>query len=132
MTRAPPRIPRPYTETNGSQKVGNQTGHDGEEVRRRGREDDGEGHREVRQEDGGTRPQIRPRGGRGPTARGWYHIDPGKCLHPDIIGQPKQIGSTVVWLASPGASFTTGSVITVDGGKTAVLQTVNQRALGKL
>ena len=23
-------------------------------------------------------------------SRGWYRIDPGKCLHPDIIGQPKQ------------------------------------------
>ena len=26
-------------------------------------------------------------------SRGWYRIDPGKCLHPDIIGQPKQIFS---------------------------------------
>ena len=27
------------------------------------------------------------------TSRGWYRIDPGKCLHPDVIGQPKQIFS---------------------------------------
>jgi uncharacterized membrane protein len=27
------------------------------------------------------------------TSRGWYHIDPGKCLHPDVTGQPKQIFS---------------------------------------
>ncbi len=27
------------------------------------------------------------------TSRGWYRIDPGKCLHPDVIGQPKRIFS---------------------------------------
>jgi len=27
------------------------------------------------------------------VSRGWYRIDPGKCLHPDITGQPKQIFS---------------------------------------
>lgn len=26
-------------------------------------------------------------------SRGWYHIDPGKCLHPDVVGQPRQIFS---------------------------------------
>ena len=26
-------------------------------------------------------------------SRGWYHIDPGKCLHPDVTGQPRQIFS---------------------------------------
>lgn len=26
-------------------------------------------------------------------SRGWYRIDPGKCLHPDIAGQPRQIFS---------------------------------------
>jgi uncharacterized membrane protein len=26
-------------------------------------------------------------------SRGWYRIDPGKCLHPDVSGQPKQIFS---------------------------------------
>jgi uncharacterized membrane protein len=26
-------------------------------------------------------------------SRGWYRIDPGKCLHPDVIGQPKRIFS---------------------------------------
>jgi uncharacterized membrane protein len=24
-------------------------------------------------------------------SRGWYRIDPGKCLHPDVIGQPRQV-----------------------------------------
>jgi uncharacterized membrane protein len=27
------------------------------------------------------------------TSRGWYRIDPGKCLHPDVAGQPRQIFS---------------------------------------
>ena len=27
------------------------------------------------------------------TSRGWYRIEPGKCLHPDVTGQPKQIFS---------------------------------------
>jgi len=27
------------------------------------------------------------------TSRGWYRVDPGKCLHPDVIGQPKRIFS---------------------------------------
>jgi uncharacterized membrane protein len=26
-------------------------------------------------------------------SRGWYRIEPGKCLHPDVTGQPKQIFS---------------------------------------
>src|SRR5205085_12539550 len=27
------------------------------------------------------------------SSRGWYRIDPGKCLHPDVAGLPKQIFS---------------------------------------
>jgi uncharacterized membrane protein len=27
------------------------------------------------------------------VSRGWYRIDPGKCLHPDVAGQPKQVFS---------------------------------------
>lgn len=80
-------------------------------------------------------------------APGWVHSTSTSAITPEplltgeepfplnplgVIGQPQQIGSTVVWLASPGARFTTGSVITVDGGQTAILQTVNRRALGKL
>jgi uncharacterized membrane protein len=26
-------------------------------------------------------------------SRGWYRVDPGKCLHPDVTGSPKQIFS---------------------------------------
>ncbi|MGC2780270.1 MAG: DUF1036 domain-containing protein [Bradyrhizobium sp.] len=31
--------------------------------------------------------------GRIVVSRGWYRIDPGKCLHPDITGQPKKVYS---------------------------------------
>ena len=31
--------------------------------------------------------------GKAVVSRGWYRIDPGKCLHPDVTGQPKQIFS---------------------------------------
>jgi uncharacterized membrane protein len=27
------------------------------------------------------------------TSRGWYRIGPGKCLHPDVTGQPKRLFS---------------------------------------
>jgi uncharacterized membrane protein len=27
------------------------------------------------------------------SSRGWYRIDPGKCLHPDVTGQPRQVFS---------------------------------------
>lgn len=29
--------------------------------------------------------------GKAIVSRGWYRIEPGKCMRPDIIGQPKQI-----------------------------------------
>jgi NAD(P)-dependent dehydrogenase (short-subunit alcohol dehydrogenase family) len=35
------------------------------------------------------------------------------------MGEPEEIASAVVWLASPGASFTTGIALPVDGGWTA-------------
>jgi uncharacterized membrane protein len=31
--------------------------------------------------------------GKAVTSRGWYRVDPGKCLHPDVSGTPKQIFS---------------------------------------
>jgi uncharacterized membrane protein len=31
--------------------------------------------------------------GKAVTSRGWYRIDSGKCLHPDVVGQPRQIFS---------------------------------------
>jgi uncharacterized membrane protein len=31
--------------------------------------------------------------GKAVVSRGWYRIDPGKCLHPDVTGQPRRIFS---------------------------------------
>jgi uncharacterized membrane protein len=31
--------------------------------------------------------------GKSVVSRGWYRIEPGKCLHPDVTGQPKRIFS---------------------------------------
>jgi uncharacterized membrane protein len=31
--------------------------------------------------------------GKAVVSRGWYRIDPGKCLHPDVAGQPRRIFS---------------------------------------
>jgi uncharacterized membrane protein len=31
--------------------------------------------------------------GKSVTSRGWYRIEPGKCLHPDVAGQSKQVFS---------------------------------------
>jgi uncharacterized membrane protein len=31
--------------------------------------------------------------GKAITSRGWYRIEPGKCLHPDVTGQPRQVFS---------------------------------------
>jgi uncharacterized membrane protein len=31
--------------------------------------------------------------GKAVISRGWYRVDPGKCLHPDVTGSPRQIFS---------------------------------------
>ena len=35
------------------------------------------------------------------------------------IGKPEEVAATVTWLLSDQASFITGAVIPIDGGKTA-------------
>ena len=40
--------------------------------------------------------------GKAITSRGWYRIEPGKCLHPDIAGQPRQVFSFAEALDAEG------------------------------
>ena len=43
-------------------------------------------------------------------------------IHPlGRIGKVKEVAELIVWLASPSASFITGQVLTIDGGRTAKL-----------
>jgi NAD(P)-dependent dehydrogenase (short-subunit alcohol dehydrogenase family) len=35
------------------------------------------------------------------------------------LGEPSEIASAVVYLASPASSFTTGAILSIDGGYTA-------------
>jgi NAD(P)-dependent dehydrogenase (short-subunit alcohol dehydrogenase family) len=37
----------------------------------------------------------------------------------DRLGQPDEIASAIVYLASPGAGYATGSILSIDGGYTA-------------
>src|SRR5258707_1331401 len=38
-------------------------------------------------------PRCAPEAGKAGPSAGWSRMDPGKCLHPDVTGQPKQIFS---------------------------------------
>ena len=43
-------------------------------------------------------------------------------IHPvGRTGRPEEVASLVYWLASEEAGFTTGQIMTVDGGRTAKL-----------
>jgi uncharacterized membrane protein len=52
------------------------------------------------------------------TTRGWYRIEPGKCLHPDIAGQPKRIFSFVEAVDPDGRGVKFSGKPLVWGGST--------------
>jgi uncharacterized membrane protein len=52
------------------------------------------------------------------TTRGWYRIEPGKCLHPDISGQPKRVFSFVEAVDADGRSVRFSGKPLVWGGTT--------------
>ena len=43
--------------------------------------------------------------GKAVTSRGWYRIEPGKCLHPDVAGQPRQVFSFAEALDADGRAI---------------------------
>lgn len=60
--------------------------------------------------------------GRFDTARGGHISDNALAEIPlGRIGDPEEFGRTVAFLASPAASYITGSTVTVDGGSTRAL-----------
>ncbi|MDQ8727252.1 DUF1036 domain-containing protein [Bradyrhizobium sp. LHD-71] len=58
--------------------------------------------------------------GKAITTRGWYRIEPGKCLHPDIAGQPKRIFSFVEAVDPDGRGVRFSGKPLVWGGPTTL------------
>ena len=56
--------------------------------------------------------------GKAVTSRGWYRIEPGKCLHPDVTGQPRKIFSFAEAVDSEGRTIKINSRPVNWGGAT--------------
>lgn len=56
--------------------------------------------------------------GKAITNRGWYRIEPGKCLHPDLSGQPRRIFSFAEAVDSTGRTIKINSRPLNWGGST--------------
>jgi NAD(P)-dependent dehydrogenase (short-subunit alcohol dehydrogenase family) len=50
-------------------------------------------------------------------ARAWRdEVDQNSTSAARRIGRPEEVATTALYLASPASSYTTGSIITLDGG----------------
>ncbi len=54
--------------------------------------------------------------GNGVTTRGWYRVEPGRCLRPDIAGEPKRIFSFAEAVDTNGRALTAGAQPMAWGG----------------
>ena len=50
------------------------------------------------------------------VTRGWYRVEPGKCLRPDVIGQPKKLYSFAEAVDADGRALAQGGKPLVWGG----------------
>ncbi|KQW19621.1 hypothetical protein ASC80_17100 [Afipia sp. Root123D2] len=64
--------------------------------------------------------------GKAVTTRGWYRIEPGKCLHPDIIGQPKHVFSFAEAVDNDGRTIKVDGKPLNWGGGTTLCTRENQ------
>lgn len=58
--------------------------------------------------------------GKAVTSRGWYRIEPGKCLHPDVMGQPRKIYSFAEAVDTDGRTIKVNSRPLNWGGTTTL------------
>lgn len=60
------------------------------------------------------------------TTRGWYRIEPGKCLHPDVTGHPKQVFSFAEAVDNDGRTIKLDGKPLNWGGSTTLCSRENQ------
>ena len=58
--------------------------------------------------------------GKSVTSRGWYRVDPGKCVHPDISGQPRRIFSFAEAVDNDGRAIKTNGTSLSWGGSSTL------------
>ncbi|MBI4274730.1 MAG: DUF1036 domain-containing protein [Rhizobiales bacterium] len=59
------------------------------------------------------------------TTRGWYRVEPGKCLRPDVVGQPKRLFSYGEAVDDDGRAVRrSGKPLAWGGGKTLCIREV--------
>ncbi len=54
------------------------------------------------------------------TTRGWYRVEPGRCLRPDIAGTPKRVFSFAEAVDANGQTLTSGGKPLAWGGGTTL------------